>query len=189
MEIFWRGLASDTSLVAILSALWKTETETPQGATRRGFFADRGEMEGRMTTEERFWSRVQVVGDCWISTFSDMGKGYAQFGTGGKKFLAHRFSWQFLRGPISTAEHLHHICPNKKCVNPDHLMILDPISHVMVGNSPPARNSRKTHCPRGHPYSGDNLRYYNGYRHCRACSLIQSRKQVLNKRASRISKT
>lgn len=30
-------------------------------------------------------------------------------------------------------------------------------------------NTRKTHCPKGHPYSGDNLTISNGRRHCRTC--------------------
>jgi hypothetical protein len=38
-------------------------------------------------------------------------------------------------------------------------------------------NLRKTHCPKGHPYSGDNLRLVaNGTsRQCRACGLARDK--------------
>ena len=29
----------------------------------------------------------------------------------------------------------------------------------------------KTHCPKGHPYSGDNLYSHKGKRHCKACRM------------------
>lgn len=31
-------------------------------------------------------------------------------------------------------------------------------------------NSQKTHCPKGHAYSADNTRYYQGGRRCTICS-------------------
>jgi hypothetical protein len=45
----------------------------------------------------------------------------------------------------------------------------------------------KTHCPKGHPYSGRNLivdRYENGKqrRRCRACDLERSREYQARKR-------
>lgn len=42
--------------------------------------------------------------------------------------------------------------------------------------TPPAvASSKRTHCPRGHPLSGDNLyvRSSDGSRHCRACRKVQ----------------
>ena len=37
-------------------------------------------------------------------------------------------------------------------------------------------SARKTHCPQGHPYSGDNLSTRpNGDRRCRACHRDQQR--------------
>jgi hypothetical protein len=41
-----------------------------------------------------------------------------------------------------------------------------------------AFNRAKTHCPKGHPYSGDNLEVNNrGHRLCRACRKINWTKQ------------
>lgn len=39
-------------------------------------------------------------------------------------------------------------------------------------------NSKKTHCPQGHPYAGDNLRIMaNGNRRCRECDRIRAQAQ------------
>jgi hypothetical protein len=35
-------------------------------------------------------------------------------------------------------------------------------------------NAEKTHCPSGHPYSGDNLYVFKGVRQCRICCSKQS---------------
>lgn len=40
----------------------------------------------------------------------------------------------------------------------------------------------KTHCPQGHPYSGENLRVYNGRRHCRTCTRESGRRSKAKKR-------
>jgi hypothetical protein len=45
------------------------------------------------------------------------------------------------------------------------------------------KNSKKTHCPQGHEYSGDNLRLKpNGHRGCRTCELEQQRARARKKR-------
>jgi hypothetical protein len=55
------------------------------------------------------------------------------------------------------------------------------LSVVRKGN----RNNKqteKTHCPHGHPYSGDNLLFRkDGARRCRACMTAWSKEQVLKK--------
>lgn len=47
------------------------------------------------------------------------------------------------------------------------------------GQGTGAHNRAKTHCPRGHPYSGDNL-YVNklGRRNCRACAALRYKMKV-----------
>lgn len=37
-------------------------------------------------------------------------------------------------------------------------------------------NSRKTHCPKGHPYDKGNTYWHNGKRSCRLCKRMQKRK-------------
>jgi len=43
----------------------------------------------------------------------------------------------------------------------------------------------KTHCPQGHPYSGDNLYQYGKFRHCRKCRNAKRRSKVDARRVSK----
>lgn len=67
---------------------------------------------------------------------------------------------------------IDHLCRVHLCVNPSHLEQVTPYENTMRGEGVAVKNSRKTHCPRGHPYEGDNLlrsqlRY--GARACKTC--------------------
>lgn len=78
--------------------------------------------------EERFWSKVDKSGDCWIWTDRPTVAGYGVFNIGGRRenggrsVYAHRFAYEFLVGPIPEGYTIDHryTCP-KICVNPDHL--------------------------------------------------------------------
>lgn len=66
-----------------------------------------------------------------------------------------------------------HLCRNRGCANPEHLEIVTRGENVLRGNGWGGLHSRKTCCPRGHSYSGDNLavRVRDGrkFRRCRTC--------------------
>jgi hypothetical protein len=75
------------------------------------------------SVQERFWSRVDTSGDCWLWTGSLFQKtGYGKFSRGGRHQYAHRVAYEFLVGPIPERRGLdhRHTCP-KNCVNPAHL--------------------------------------------------------------------
>ena len=61
------------------------------------------------------------------------------------------------------------------CVNPEHLEPVDNVTNVMRGESFYAQQARLTHCPKGHPYKGDNLMHTkrNG-RKCRECDRVRA---------------
>ena len=73
-----------------------------------------------MNAEERFWSKVDKSGDCWVWTAAPDTAGYGQFRFEGKNVKAHRVSFFFEHGywPKIT----RHTCDNPPCVNPAHLL-------------------------------------------------------------------
>lgn len=43
--------------------------------------------------------------------------------------MAHRFAWESSQGPLSEGADLHHQCENKPCVRPEHMQVIDHVSH------------------------------------------------------------
>lgn len=82
----------------------------------------------RMTDDEvaqvapsRFWERVEKTPTCWLWHGKFNGVGYGQLHIGQVSFLAHRFSYELVFGPIALGLHIDHLCRNRRCVNPAHL--------------------------------------------------------------------
>lgn len=78
---------------------------------------------------DRAATRYEVDGDCWISTYSTANHGYAQLGwtVDGQSsvVLAHRAAYEAHYGPIPDGMTVDHTCYERRCVNPDHLRLLD----------------------------------------------------------------
>lgn len=67
---------------------------------------------------------------CWVWDGHCNTGGYGQFRLGGPKMmLAHRYYYEKLVGPIPENHELHHVCRNRKCVNPEHLQPVTRQSH------------------------------------------------------------
>lgn len=109
---------------------------------------------------------------CWVWQGA-LARGYGYVRIAGRLYRAHRAMYEREVGEIPDGLELDHLCRNTACINPEHL---EPVTH--------AENCRrgrqgdwqkaKSHCPKGHPYSGDNLRVYRRksgglMRVCRAC--------------------
>lgn len=127
-------------------------------------------------------SKVVWNGDedeCWEWQASRGSHGYGQIAYKGKPRLAHRLSYELLAGPIPAGLDIDHLCRNRGCVNPGHLEPVTRSVNLRRGESGEnvARIQRaKTHCPRGHPYSGANLIIRpEGWRACRTCVRERSR--------------
>lgn len=127
---------------------------------------------------------------CWLWTgphgTSD-GYGHFQPGPGQRKQMAHRWSYENLKGPIPEGQQIDHLChtqdescpggrdcPHRRCVNPDHLEAVT----ASVNTTRQRHYARsRTECPKGHPYQGENLiRGSDGKRRCRECD--RERKRV-----------
>ncbi len=112
---------------------------------------------------------------CWLWTGASC-LGYGTLFVRNKRTRAHRAVWELHRGPIPAGMFIDHMCRVKSCVNPDHLRVVTKKTNNLENHSgAPARNARKTHCLRGHPFAGANLRIRkNGDRTCIACIAIHN---------------
>lgn len=114
-------------------------------------------------------------------------KGYGVLWTGEKNVKAHRVAYELLRGPLAgqPLDHACHTadlscpggrsCRHRRCVNPQHLRPMSLIENVMLGQSAPAVNARKTHCKRGHEFTPENTLRSAGERICRTCKRERER--------------
>lgn len=98
--------------------------------------------------------------ECWISIFVRP-DGYGCF----RHALArHRAVWEEVNGKLPRCMQLHHLCGNRACYRPSHLLPVGATAHAFL------HGKMKAFCKQGHPFSGSNLRIDRaGKRRCRRC--------------------
>lgn len=112
--------------------------------------------------------------------------GYGVTSFHGENCYVHRLLYEHFVGPIPEGLVLDHIvCDNPPCANFAHLRVCTDGENTLRSNNPIAANARKTHCNRGHPYSGDNLLLRaNGDRKCRTCQVQRREAERARKEAA-----
>src|SRR6266436_3195576 len=133
---------------------------------------------------DRFWQKVELAASgCWLWTASKTLDGYGHFKVGKAAPLAHRWLYEQLYGPIAAGMQCDHLCRVRHCVNPFHLEIVSQKVNISRGNVAMRFGSR-THCSRGHQYTGENTYILprTGERRCRICSKMRDRKYKDTKR-------
>lgn len=131
--------------------------------------------------EERFEKHYVPVPEsgCWLWVGAIQENGYGRFYIDGKMVQAHRYAYEQKHGLIPEGLELDHLCRVRLCVNPDHL---EPVTRKENLSRGINANSEKSHCPKGHHYSGENLYTQpDGRRGCRACGRQNSKKYRMNK--------
>ena len=125
---------------------------------------------------QRFLSKIEKTDFCWNWKASKDKEGYGYFWDH-KTLKAHRFSYELFKDKIPNNLQIDHLCRNPSCVNPNHLEIVTSKENTYRGNSFQGINSRKIHCIRNHPLSGNNLYVRpNNSRVCRICQRLSDRK-------------
>lgn len=123
------------------------------------------------TLESRLWSRV-VPGNgcCIVWTGLTTYNGYGRIRVGGKgtpMMRVHRAAYELRVGPIPEGLQIDHLCRNRRCVNPAHLEAVTQTVNILRGESPAAKQKRRTHCIHGHEF--ERVAEKGQRRRCRIC--------------------
>lgn len=132
-----------------------------------------------------FLKKIVKTEKCWEWVGAKDTRGYGNFKFESKVYKAHRFSYQFHKGPIPKGLVIDHLCRNTSCVNPSHLEAVTHKVNVLRGIGPTSINASKTICKRGHLLNIENV-YISAAnnRSCMICQKIRYREYVKNKNSN-----
>lgn len=151
----------------------------------------------------RFMKMIEVreSDECWPFSGCIDRDGYGLFAVKHHVLVrAHRFAYEYFIRPIPGGMTIDHVChdescqltkncPHRRCCNPSHLKPETNTANILRGNAPSAKNARKTHCPKGHPYDEQNTRIVCGRRTCRICRSNQDKARKTRIKAERLIAT
>ena len=99
----------------------------------------------RPPISDRFWSRVDRSGDCWLWTGTIQHGGYGVLRINGKTMRAHRLAWEFEHGEIPENMVVMHICDNPRCVRVSHLRLGTQLDNIADRGSKERQSHGDTH--------------------------------------------
>ena len=144
--------------------------------------------------EERLWAKTWIDEShtyngtpCWRWSGALTGEGYGAITIDNDNLSIHRLSASIHLGLDlnKTRTLVCHHCDMKDCWNPGHLFLGSNSGNVKdSANKGRHKNSKKTHCPRGHEYTLENTALYNHKRQCITCDRERSKLYQQNKRDS-----
>ncbi len=130
-------------------------------------------------TKEYIKKRVKIVNKCWEWNGYVKSNGYGEVKfrdetIGSKRWYAHRLSYLVFNGNLPDGLDIHHVCENRKCVNPKHLKAVTRRENLMASDTEARRRAMQTHCKRGHIFDKTNTynQKSNGKRTCRKCQCL-----------------
>jgi hypothetical protein len=131
---------------------------------------------------------IDAVTGCWNWTGARRKSGHwsNRYGMTGchdgikfRSIATHRAMMFAIHGPFPKEKIVCHRCDNVLCCNPDHLWIGTNKENTLDSvRKRRHHEGQKTHCFRGHPLVGDNIRSYPskpGVRVCQACMRLRWR--------------
>jgi len=136
----------------------------------------------RTGIKRKFLGNIRKTSKCWIWLGKPSTDGYGTMvlnrcWTGDNtNRVASRVAYELFVGEIERDLQIDHLCRNRICVNPKHLEVVTCRENVLRGNGPPALNSRKTHCKRGHPFTSNNTYIDRKGKQCRICRTYLNRR-------------
>lgn len=111
--------------------------------------------------EKRFHDKYKINPNtgCWEWQGGRNTQGYGHFCVRKPQSkMAHRWSYEHYKGPIPEGHLVLHACDNPPCVNPEHLSTGTQKDNMQDAKRKRRRaDQKKTHCVRGHEFSGYNL--------------------------------
>lgn len=108
--------------------------------------------------------------------------GYGSISWRGRTWMTHRLIYAAHHGPYDPWLDIRHSCDNPGCINIDHLSLGTRSDNMRDAvDRKRAKNAKKTHCPKGHPYEVHGEEFipssgtYKTWRRCKTCQLARGR--------------
>jgi hypothetical protein len=126
-------------------------------------------IRARVSTAERYWSKVNKTDDHWLWTDTPNSGGYGTFKAHGQTYGAHHYGLILAGIDVPAGLEIDHLCCVPLCVRPDHL---EPgVTHQVNMD-----RRALTRCKNGHEFTDANTYWQAGSRLCRHCQADRHRR-------------